>query len=179
MVVSTVSMQETTYSPFITCTGSRAFFWLKHKSSIGSQCQKPRKSAIYVCFQVLFLNTERAKKVKETLILKTLFPVWKVILYSSKIFSIWKRQKCSERSGLPCSLQRPLSISQQHTCPSQPCSFSHCSLLKVPFVLLSAPQGSSKGSEVPPRGFLVSTLVLSHLSLSLWLACWDWQKFSS
>lgn len=125
-----------------------------------------------MCFQVLFLNIERAKKVEETVILKTLFLVWKVILYSSKIFSIRKRQKCSERSGLPCSLQRPLSVSLQCTCPSQPCLlFPTVSLLKAPFVVLSAPQTTSKGSEVPPQGFPVSVLVLSLLSLSLWLAC--------
>lgn len=123
-----------------------------------------------MCFQLLFLNTERATKFEETVILKTLLLVWKVTLCSSKILSIWKRQKYSERSGLPCSRQRPLSISLQYTCPSQPCSFSHCSLLKVSF-LLSAPQGSSKGSEVPPQGFLVSIPVLNHLSLPLWLAC--------
>lgn len=67
-----------------------------------------QEKVTFMCFKVLFLNTEKAKKVKETVMLKTPFLVCKVILlYSLKNILDWGKTKYSEKPGFPCSLQRP------------------------------------------------------------------------
>lgn len=74
-------------------------------------------------------------------------PLPDVESYSSlfkKYFQLGKRQKCSERSGLPCSLQRPMSVSLQYTRLSL--FFPTFSFLKALFVsFVICPTGFGEG----------------------------------
>ena len=125
-----------------------------------------------VRFQVLFLNTEKAEKVEDTVMLKTSFLMWKAILYSSKIIFNLEKTKMFRKVRPPCSLQRPFSVSLQYARLSQPCLLSPLRPSKSALFLSPVPHGLLKGSAVPPQGFLGSVLVLRTSGHSPWLACW-------
>ena len=68
-----------------------------------------------MCFEVLFLNTEKAKKIKETVMLKSLFLVCKVIvLYSLKNILDWGKTKIFRKARLAVFFAKTFLISQQY-----------------------------------------------------------------
>lgn len=118
------------------CSGSQAL------SPLGPRVQwdplmavTKKKNPIYVFSSSVFKHWKSQESQRNCNAEKLRFWCGKLFFTLPKIFSIWKRQKCSERSGLPCSLQRPFSVSLQSTCLSPSCLLlPTVSLLKALFV---------------------------------------------
>lgn len=74
-----------------------------------------QEKVTFMCFEVLFLNTEKAKKIKETVMLKSLFLVCKVIvLYFLKNILDWGKTKIFRKARLPAFSAKTFLISQQY-----------------------------------------------------------------
>lgn len=134
-----------------------------------------QEKVTFMCFQVLFLNTEKAKKVKETVMLKTPFLVWKVILYSSKNIFNWEKTKMFRKVRPPMfSPKALLSFPAIHTSvsvlppfprffPTKSSLCFFCCLLHTSY--WRALKFLPKASWCPCHSWASC--------LCLWLACWD------
>lgn len=85
-----------------------------------------QEKVTFLCFQVLLLNTEKAKKVTETVMLKNSIPgVESYSLLFKKYFQLGKDKNVQNgQAGFPYSLQSPLSVSPEYTCLSPSCHLS-------------------------------------------------------